>query len=136
MSLRGCPQEDMVDPSPRPVLRVLGDADALGYLIRGGEADAMDFLSQCVGVLLHRLDCQIAVRLEDADRPPSADPVAMEKEHDLPDLHPLLPGSGDPFTALWADAVYGLQVGRVVADDAQHLCAEVSDQLLRQDRSN
>jgi hypothetical protein len=57
----------------------------------------------------------------------------MEKEHDLSDLHPLLPGSCDSFPALWADAVHGLQVGRVVADDTQYLCAEVSDQLLCQD---
>src|ERR1035438_3895401 len=92
----------------------------------------MDFLRQGVRVLLHRLDGQIAVRLEDADSPPSADPVAMQKEHDLPYLHPLLPSSGAPFPALWPDAVHRLQVAGVVADDTQHLRAEVPDQLLRQ----
>jgi putative SOS response-associated peptidase YedK len=32
MPLGGCPQEDVVDPSPSPVLRVLGNSDTLGDL--------------------------------------------------------------------------------------------------------
>src|ERR1035437_5960795 len=108
MSFGGCPQKYVVYPRLSPVLRVLGDADALGYLIRCGEADAMDFLRQGVGVLLHRLNGQIAVGLEDANRFAGADPVAVEEDHDLADLHSLLPGSCNPFPALWADAVHGL----------------------------
>jgi hypothetical protein len=42
--------------------------------------------------------------------------MAVEEDHDLSDLHPLLPGIGDLFPALWPDTIYGLQVGGVVAD--------------------
>jgi hypothetical protein len=40
--------------------------------------------------------------------------MAVEEDHDLSDLHSLLPGIGDLFPTLWADTIYGLQVGGVV----------------------
>jgi hypothetical protein len=42
MPLGGSSKQNVVDPGTRPILRVLGNPDALGYLIRGGESDAMD----------------------------------------------------------------------------------------------
>src|ERR1035437_7226033 len=136
MSFGGCPQKYVVYPRPSPILRVFGYSDALGDLIRRGEPDAMDLLRQGVWVLPHSLDGQGAVGLVDADCPPGADPVAMEKEHDLADLHSLLPGIGDPLPALWPDTIDGLQVGGVVFYYRQDLCAEVADQLLCEDGAN
>jgi len=60
----------------------------------------------------------------------------MQEEHDLPDLHALLPGSGDPFTSFGTDAIDRLQVGGVVADDTQHFGTEVFHQLFRKYGSN
>src|ERR1039458_3563158 len=116
MPFGGCPQKYVVYPSPSPILSILGYSDALGYLIRRGKADAMDLLRQGVRVLPHSLDGQIPVGLVDADRSPGTDPMAMEEDHDLSDLHPLLPGISDLFPALWADTIYGLQVCGVVAN--------------------
>jgi len=84
-------------------------------------------------ILPHGLDGEISVGLEDADRPPGADSVAMQEEHDLADLHALLPGIGDPLPALWPNPAHGLEIGGVVANHLQDFGAEVADQLLRQD---
>ena len=116
MSLRGRPQQNVIDAGTRPVLRVFWDPDALSDLIGRGEADAVDLLRQRVRVLPHRLNGQISVGLEDADRPPGADSVTMQEKHDLTDLHALLPGIGDPLPALWPDPVDGLEIGGVVAN--------------------
>src|ERR1039458_9224151 len=127
MTLGGCPQQYVVDPGPSPVLRVFGYPDALGDLIRGGEAYAVDLLCQGVGILLHRLDGQIPVGLINANRSPGTDPVAMQEDHDLADLHPLVPGIGDPFPAFWPDTIDGLQVSGIVSDNFQYPGAEVSE---------
>jgi len=60
----------------------------------------------------------------------------VKEDHDLPDLHPFLPGIGDPFPAFWPDTIDGLQVGGVVANNPKYFRAEVSDQLFRQDGAN
>ena len=62
--------------------------------------------------------------------------MVMKEDHDFTDLHPLLPGIGDPFATLWTDTVNGFQVGGVVFYYPQYLCTEMSDQLLRQDGAN
>ena len=60
----------------------------------------------------------------------------MKDQHDLADMHPLLPSVGDPLSALWPDTIDGFQVGGVVPDYGEHFRAEMSDQLLRQDWTN
>jgi hypothetical protein len=62
--------------------------------------------------------------------------VDVQEKHNLADLHLLLPGIGDPIPAPWPDAIHGLQVGGTVANAPEHLSAEVSNQLLRQDGAN
>jgi hypothetical protein len=57
----------------------------------------------------------------------------MKEQHDLANLHPLLPGSGDPLPALRPDTINGFQIGGILLYYAQHLGTEVSDQLLRKD---
>ena len=84
---------------------------------------------------MDRLDGQISVGLVDADCSSGADPVAVQKEHDLADLHSFLPGTGDPLAALWTDAIHGLQVGGIVAYHSQYFRTEVADQLFRQARA-
>ena len=116
MPLRGRPQQHVVDSGPGPILRVLGNPDPLGDLIRRGEADAVDLLCQGVRILPHRLNGQLPIGLVDSDRSPGTDSVAVEEEHDLSDLHPLLPGIGNPLPTLWADSIDGLQVGGIAAD--------------------
>src|ERR1039458_2726573 len=135
MTLRSGSQQNMINAGARPVLRVLWYSDALSDRIGRGEADAVDLLRQRVRVLPHGLDGQISVGLEDADRPPGADSVAMQEEHDLADLHALLPGIGDPLPALWPDHVHGLEIGGVVANHLQDFGAAVGDPLLFQARA-
>src|ERR1035437_6216798 len=77
MTFGSRPQQNVIYPGTRPVLRVLGYPDALSDLIGGGESDAVYFLRQSVRVLLHGLDGQVPVGLEDADRSPGTDSVAM-----------------------------------------------------------
>jgi hypothetical protein len=60
----------------------------------------------------------------------------VKEDHDLTDLHPFLPGIGDPLPAFWPDTIDGLQVGGVVANNHEHFSSEVSDQLFRQDGAN
>src|ERR1035438_6299584 len=122
----------MGDSCPSTILRILRYPHALRDLIRRCEAYAVNLLRQCVRVLLHRLDGQIPVGLVNANSSPGTDPMAVEEEHDLADLHPLLPGIGDPFAALWPDAIDGLQIGGIVPDHSEHFRAEMSDQLLCQ----
>src|ERR1700745_819053 len=103
MSLRGCPQQHVVDPCLRPILRVLGNSDALSNLIRGGEADAVNVFCQGVWVRPPFLDGLFPVGLVDSDRSPGTDSVAVQEEHDLPYLHSLLPGTGNSLSTLWTD---------------------------------
>jgi len=101
-----------VNPGSGPILGVLGDADTLGDLVGRGKADAVDLLGQGVRVLLRRLNGVAPVGLENAHSPPGTDAVAMQEQHDPPDLHALVPGGRDPFPALGADAIDRFQVGR------------------------
>lgn len=130
------PQKYVVNSSTSPILRILRYPDAPGDLIRSGEAYAMNFLGQGIRVLSYRLDGQIPIRLVDANSSPGTDPMAVKEEHDLTDVHPFLPGSGNPLPTLCPNTINGFQVGRVFLDYVQHLSAEVFDQLLRQDRAN
>src|ERR1017187_3612960 len=132
MPLRCCPKEYVADSSPSAILGILRYPDALSYLIRRGEAYAVNLLCQRVRVLLHRLDGQIPVGFVDTNSSPGTDTMAVKEEHDLANLHPLLPGIGDPLPTLWPDTVDGLQIGGVVANHVQDPCTEVSDQLLCQ----
>src|ERR1035441_3678319 len=77
----------------------------------GQVSDAVNLFRQCVRVLPHRLDRQISIRLVDADSSPGTDPMAVEEEHDFANLHPFLPGIGNPFPTLRSDTINGLQVG-------------------------
>src|ERR1700757_4131177 len=108
MPLRGCPQQHVVDPCLGPILRVPGNSDALGNLIRRGEADAVDVFCQSVWILSYFLDGLLAVGLVDSDRSPGTDSVAVQEEHDFPYLRSLLPGTGNPLSTLWADSIDGL----------------------------
>src|ERR1039458_1385923 len=136
MSLCGCPQQHVVDPSLGPILRVLGNPDALGNLVGRGEADAVNVFGQGVWVLPNVLNGPFSIGLVNSDGSPGTDSVAVQKEHDLPDLHSVLPGAGNPLAALWADSIDRFQVSGTVPNHAQHFRPEASDQLLRQDWAN
>src|SRR6202051_1322136 len=136
MPLRSCPQQHMVDSCPSPALRVLGNPYAARDLVLGGDADAMNVLRQGVRILPHLFDGLLSIGLVDSHRSPGTDSMAVQKEHDLPDLQSLLPGMGNPRSALWADSIDGLQLSGGVANDTQHLRSEVPNQLLRQNWAN
>ena len=70
---------------------LLADAQALGDLVGGLEADARDISGQPVWVLGDLLDRLVPVRLVDAKGPAGADAVAVQKDHDLPDHLLLVP---------------------------------------------
>src|SRR5688500_1804227 len=62
-----------------------GDADLLGNLVGGLEADAVDVLGQSVRIGLDLVDCALPVGFVDAHSPARADAVAMEEHHYLTD---------------------------------------------------
>lgn len=62
-------------------------------------------MRQILRVFLHHLDGLLAVGLEDLAGTGGRDPVALEKEYDLPDLFLLLPGLFDHLDVLIPDAL-------------------------------
>ncbi len=124
----------MAHPGLRPHQGVARDAQALGDGVGGLEADAVDIEGQAVGVLAHLLDGLVAVGLVDAHGARGADPVGLEKHHDLADDLLLGPGAGDPLLALGADALEFPQPFGVLLDDLEHRLAKGLDQLLREVR--
>ena len=87
-----------------PLRAVVRDADGLGDLVGGEEADAPDVGGQPVGLVLHDGDRGVAVLLVDAHRDGGGDPDALEEDHDLLDGLLLLPGGGDHLGPLGAEA--------------------------------
>ena len=108
----------MVDPCLGPILRVLGNPDSLGNLVGRGEADAMDIFCQGVWVLPDLINGLFPIGLVNSDRSPGTGSVAVQEQHDLPDLHSVLPGTGNPLAALWADSIDRLQVSGTVPNHA------------------
>src|ERR1700722_18358363 len=73
--------------------------DSIGSL----ETNPSDVSGKPVRVLGHDLHRVSAVSLEDANRPGGSDPIAVKKDHDLPDDLLLGPGVRDPFSSNGAD---------------------------------
>jgi hypothetical protein len=126
----------MAEASTGPHDRVVRDADLLGDLVGGLEADAVDVLCQAVWVGLDLLDRALAVGLVNPHRPAGADAVGVQEDHDLADDFLLRPGFIDALAALGADASYVLQPGGLLLDDVENLLAELLHELLGVYRAN
>src|ERR1022692_1327907 len=96
--------------------RIPGDADILGDLVGGLEADAVDVFGEHVRVVLDLPDRLIPVCLVDPHGLAGADSVAVEEEHDFTDLLALLPSLLDLQTALGSDAFHPYEVPGAVLD--------------------
>ena len=116
MSVRGRFQQDMVDARPSPVERVSRNSNLLRDLVGGREADPVDVFRQHVGIAPHGLNCLLAIGFEDAHCTAGADAVAVQEQHDFPNLLRFLPCMRDPLPALGADTIDRLQFGGSVLD--------------------
>src|SRR4051794_12042290 len=94
-----------------PKRRGAVDAETLGELVGGVEADAPDIAGQPVGVVAHQVDGLLAVLLVDAHGPRGADAVRLQEDHDL--AHGLLfaPAFADLLDAARADSLDLLEEG-------------------------
>src|ERR1035437_426798 len=126
----------MVEPCPRSVQRISRNPKLLGDLVGGGETDDVNVLRQHVRIAPYLLYRLFAVSFEDSYRSAGADAVAVQKQHDLPNLLRLVPRPFDPLPALGADTVNPLQLGASIFNDAQHFRSELLNQLFRQNRPN
>ena len=104
-------------------------------LIRSLSKSWMRVLREHIGIAPHLLDCLLPVGLEDSHRPAGADAVAVEEQHDLPDLLCFQPCMGDSLPALGANAIDGLQFGRALLDHHKNLGSKSHHQLLCENRA-
>jgi hypothetical protein len=124
------------DPSTHAYHGRFLDAELHGDCVGCPKSNAADVARQPVGVLTHDLEGIGAIGLVDPHRSCRADPMAVQKDHDL--AHDLLlgPGCADPEGAERADALDFAQAIRLCFDDVKNLLAECLDHLLRIDRAN
>src|SRR5262249_1754424 len=111
--------------------RAAVDAQALGELVGGVEAEAPDLARQPVRVLADALDRLLAVSLVDADRAGRADAVRLQEHHDGAHRLLLAPALADALDAARADPLDLLQERRALVDDCQGALAEDRDDLAR-----
>ena len=121
--------EQIAEPGTQAERRILGNAEALRELVGGREADAADLLGEPVGVAADQLDRARAVGLEDPRRAQGAEPVRVEKEHDVADRALVAPGGRDPLGEPAADARDLAQPLGLALDHLEHAGAEGLDQL-------
>ena len=136
MTVRGRLQKDVVDARPCPVDRVSRNPDPLRDLIGGGETDPVDIFCQRVWILAHPFNRLLPVDVEYPHGPAGADSMAVQEQHNLPDLLCFLPCSFNPLPALGADAIDRLQLGGAVLNHGENFGSESADQLLCQDWSD
>src|SRR5450830_44710 len=112
----------------------LFDAKLHGDSVGGLEANASNVARQAVRVFRHDLHGIRTVSLVDTDCSCRADPMAVQKDHDL--AHDLLlsPGIGDAFGAHQANASHLAQPLRLGLDDIEYLLAKRIDHLFGVDR--
>ena len=104
------------------------DTQPLSQCIGGLEADAVDVEGQTVGVF-RDLDV-------DTHCPRGAQPMGLEKDHDLADDLLFGPSTSHALLALGTDAVQFQQAFRGLFDDVKHRFAEGAHQLLGKVRAD
>ena len=116
--------EHVAEAGAQAERRVRRDAEALGQLIGGLEADAADVARQPVRILADHLDRAFAVGLEDARGAQRAEPMRMQEQHDVAHRPLLAPGGRDPSGEAAPDARHLAQALRLALDHLEHLIAE------------
>ena len=112
----------------------LFDAKLHRDLVGALETNPSDVPGKPIGVRGHDLHRVCAVGLEDVHRPAGADPVAVKKDHDLPDDLLFGPGVRDSLGPNRADASHLAKPIRLGVDDVEDLLPEGLDHLLGKDR--
>src|SRR5208282_6783005 len=115
---------------PQSDHRRLLDAELHCDRVGGLKTDASNVPGEPIGVLTHDLDSVSPIGLEDANRAGSADPVAVQEDHDLP--HDLLlgPGVRDPLGPNRANARDLAKPIGLGLDDVEDLLPEGFDHFL------
>ena len=85
--------------------------------IRSLEADSPDIVRKAVWILLHDFDAVVTVRLVDLRRVAGADIMALQKDHDVLDLHLLQPALLDTLHTGPSDAWNLQQPVRLILDN-------------------
>jgi hypothetical protein len=99
----------------------------LGDSVGCFEADAIDVTFELIGISLYSLKRRIPIRLVDLDRQVGADPVTMQKDHDLFNLFLLLPCAGDLLHPPRANARHFEQSLRSCLDHSKGLFFKISN---------
>jgi hypothetical protein len=115
------------DPHNCGLLKAELHGDGVGRL----EADAADISRQTIGVLGHDLDGVSSIGLENPHRPRSADPMAVQEDHDFANRLLFGPGGEDAGGSNRTDAFDFAQPVRRSLDDVEHFLPESAHQPLR-----
>ncbi len=113
---------------------VVRDADRLGDLVGGEEADAPDVGGELVGAFLHDGDRRVAVLLVDPHGDGGGHLDGLQEEHDLLDRLLFLPGVGDLLGAFGAETGDLDEALGLLLDDPQGVDAEVLGDAVGEDR--
>src|SRR5574337_527177 len=136
MAFTGQLAQDIDHAGLDPQERMLLDPDRLGDPIGGLEADPIDVLGQPVRIFLDNSDGGFSVGFEDLGGIGGGDAMALQENHDLPDLFLLLPGGSDSLKSDLADSIHGEQAGGLLLDDAQGVDAKDLHQPFGEDRTD
>jgi hypothetical protein len=112
----------------------LFDAELHRNRVGALEPNPSDVPGKPIGVLGHDLQGVRAVGLEDANRPGGSNPIAVKKDHNLPDDLLLGPGVSDPLGSNRANAHHLAKPIGLGLDDVEDLLPEGLDHLLGVDR--
>ncbi len=104
------------------------DADFLGNLIGGLEADAVDIAGEAIGIFANGFDGVLAVGFVDANGAAGADAVRVQENHDIANDFLLGPGIFDELAPHRADALNVLEAAGFRFDDVENLLAEFGDE--------
>lgn len=115
---------------------VVRDADGLGDLVGGEEADAPDVGREPVRLVLHDGDGGVAVLLVDAHGDGRGHLDGLEEEHDLLDGLLFLPGVGDLLRPLGSEARDLDQPLGLLLDDLEGVQPEVPGDPVGEDRAD
>ena len=136
MTLVHCFSQRVRYPGTQPNHGGLFDAELHCDRVGALETNPPDVSGKPIGVLGHDLHGVRAVGLEDANRPGGSDPIAVKKDHDLPDDLLLRPGVRDPFGSNHADTRHLAKPIGLGLDDVEDLLTEGLDHLLGVDRAD
>jgi hypothetical protein len=114
----------------------LFDAELGRDLIGSGKADAANVACEAIGIFRDQPNGIGTISLVDAHCARRADPVAVQKQHDLADHLLFGPAGDNALGTLWADPADLAQPAGLLGNDLEHRLAERAYKLLGIDGAN